>query len=90
MTEALNLRAQPTGQCRFDVARSGGGYATVAIDRGEDPKRIIYFRFGQAIGTASSEAEGEVTFDSHQVEDLHFIRVGPERYEIPDAVIFGG
>jgi hypothetical protein len=43
-----------------------------------------------AIGADTSEADGYHDFSAEKESDLNLIRVGPERYEIPDAVIFGG
>ncbi|MFW1678164.1 META domain-containing protein [Pontibacter sp. JAM-7] len=81
---------QPTTACLFGVARSGGGYATVVIDRPSGLKRAVYFRMGQAIGADMSEADRWEGFSTRVENDLHFIRLGTERYEIPAAVIFGG
>lgn len=80
---------QPMGSCEFGVARAGGGYATVVIQRPDGRTRTLYFRMGRAIGADTSEADpGE--FRVTREADLNFIRVGSERYEIPDAVILGG
>ena len=76
-------------QCEFGVARSGGGYATVVIKKPGGRTRAIYFRMGVPVGAATSEADpGE--FSATREGDLNFIRVGDERYEIPDAVPLGG
>jgi hypothetical protein len=34
----------PMGQCDFNVARAGGGYATVVVTRTDGTKRAIFFR----------------------------------------------
>jgi len=81
---------QPTDQCEFGVARAGGGYATVVVTRPDGGSRIIFFRMGQPIGASSSEADPPGKFKSDKEADLHIIRVGDERYEIPDAVVLGG
>jgi hypothetical protein len=81
---------QPMGQCEFGVARAGGGYATVVIRKPDGRTRAIYFRMGRAIGADTSEADGYRPFRASREGDLMLIRVGDERYEIPDAVIFGG
>ena len=44
---------------------------------------------GKPIGADTSEADGYPEFRSNKENDLHLIRVGNERYEIPDAVILG-
>lgn len=80
---------QPSSSCSFGVARAGGGYATVVVSKADGGRRAIYFRMGRAIGADTSEADpGE--FSVRREGDLHFIRVGDERYEIPDAVVLGG
>jgi hypothetical protein len=81
---------QPMTQCDFGVARAGGGYATVAVTRLNGGKRFIYFRMGVPIGADTSEADGYPVFRATKESDLHLIRVGDERYEIPDAVVLGG
>jgi heat shock protein HslJ len=80
---------QPMTPCEFGVARAGGGYATVVIKRPDGRSRAIFFRMGQPIGADTSEADpGE--FSATREGDLNLIRVGHERYEIPDAVPLGG
>ncbi len=80
---------QPTMQCGFGVARAGGGYATVVVKRPDGRSRAIFFRMGRPIGADTSEADpGE--FRAEREGDLNLIRVGAERYEIPDAVVLGG
>ena len=81
---------QPMMQCDFGVARSGGGYATVVVTAPGGMSRAIFFRMGRPIGADTSEADGYPRFRASKESDLHIIRVGNERYEIPDAVILGG
>ena len=81
---------QPMTECGFGVARAGGGYATVVVKRLDGGTRAIFFRMGIAIGADTSQAEGYPAFKADKEGDLHLIRVGDERYEIPDAVVLGG
>jgi heat shock protein HslJ len=81
---------QPMGQCEFGVARAGGGYATVVVKKPDGRTRAIFFRMGRPLGADVAESEGRRDFGATKDGDLHRIRVGPERYEIPDAVITGG
>ena len=83
-------RGQPMGQCEFGVARAGGGYATVVITRPDGRKRAIFFRMGRPIGADTSEADYPGEFSATREGDLNLIRIGTERYEIPDAVPLGG
>ncbi len=45
---------------------------------------------GIAVGTGTSEAEYPGEFTMTRETDLTRIRLGAERYEIPDAVVLGG
>jgi heat shock protein HslJ len=81
---------QPMGQCEFGVARAGGGYATVVVKKPDGRTRAIFFRMGRPLGADVAESEGRRDFSATKAGDLHRIRVGNERYEIPDAVILGG
>ena len=83
-------KGQPMGQCEFGVARAGGGYATVVIKKFDGRTRMIFFRMGKPIGADTSQADGYPEFSATKESDLNIIRIGQERYEIPDAVIFGG
>jgi len=86
--------AQATGQpmhdCPFGVARTGGGYATVAVTQPDGLERAIFFQLGIPIGASTSEADGYPAFKADKAGDLHRIHIGPERYEIPDSVVLGG
>ena len=81
---------QPTAPCEFGVSRAGGGYATVVITRPNGRPRLIYFRMGIPIGADTSEADPGGRFSWTREGDLNLIRLGEERYEIPDAVVLGG
>ena len=83
-------KGQPMGQCAFGVALAGGGYATVVVTKPDGRTRAIFFRMGRPIGADTSQADGYGEFKATQESDLFHIRVGDERYEIPEAVIFGG
>lgn len=80
---------QPMAQCEFGVARAGGGYATVVIKKADGLTRAIFFRMGKPIGADTSEADPG-KFSATREGDLILIRIGNERYEIPDAVLLGG
>jgi len=80
---------QPTGQCPFGVKREGSGSGVVTVTKPDGRTRAIFFDRGQATGYDRSQADpGE--FSASKQGDLSIIRIGRERYEIPDAVIFGG
>ena len=81
---------QPMSECEFGVARAGGGYATLVIKKPDGVNRAIFFRMGIPIGADTSQADGYPEFSATKESDLHFIRIGSERYEIPDAIPLGG
>jgi hypothetical protein len=78
------------GQCDLGVARAGNGTATALISMPDGRKRGIFFTNGRAIGAYTTEADGYREFQDEHESDLHRIQIGPERYEIADAVILGG
>lgn len=81
---------QPMGQCVYGVARVGGGTAAVSVTLPDGRKRMILFHKGKATGADLSQADGNMNFSASKQADLYKIHAGKERYEIPEAVVFGG
>jgi hypothetical protein len=82
--------SQPMGQCDFGVARAGGGTAVVSVTLPDGRKRMLMFSKGAAVGADLSQADGNMKFTASKQADLFKIKAGNERYELPEAVIFGG
>lgn len=82
------FKGQPMGSCPFGVAREGQGTATVVVTHADGRKRFIYFQKGKATGADLSQSDGQA-FSSRKNSDLFLIDAGNERFEIPEAVIFG-
>jgi hypothetical protein len=80
---------QPTGSCPFGVKREGNGSGIVTVTKPDGRKRAIFFENGTATGADVSEADPG-KFRAKKNSDLSIVRIGKERYEIPDAVISGG
>ena len=78
------------GQCDFGVARAGGGTAAVVVTLPDGRQRVIFFKTGKAVSANLSQADGNMSFSAGKEADLYLIRAGNERYEIPEAVIYGG
>jgi len=78
---------QPMGQCDFGVARAGAGDATVVVTHADGRSRAIYFQLGRAVSANQSQADGYGEFRVERHGDQSIVRVGDERYEIPDAVV---
>lgn len=83
-------KGHPMGQCAFGVARDGGGTATVVITRPDGRTRAIFFEKGKAVSADLSQADGDMTFSATKDGDVFKIQAGHERYEIFEAVVFGG
>jgi hypothetical protein len=83
-------KGQPMGQCDFGVARAGGGTAAVAITRPDGRTRVVLFKAGKAVAADLSQADGDMSFSATKEADLYLVRAGNERYEIPEAAIYGG
>jgi hypothetical protein len=79
-------------QCAMGVARERGGTATVVVTKPDGRKRMIFFEGGRAIGADSAQADGSAgwPFAARRQGDATLVTFGPERYEIVDAVVFGG
>jgi len=81
---------QPMRQCQFGVARGEGGSATVVVTHADGWQRALFFENGEFLSADASEAGGGFDASASKEADLFMIRVDEERYEIPEAVIFGG
>lgn len=81
---------QPMMQCDFGVARASGGTAVVSVTLPDGRKRALYFKEGKPSGADLSQADGNMKFSATKESDLYLIRAGNERYEVVEAVVFGG
>ena len=77
-------------ECQAAVARDGGGTATVVVTRPDGRTRFIFFEKGTAIGADLSQADGSQQFRTTKSDDMYKIEAGNERYEIVEALVFGG
>jgi len=76
---------QPAMPCFFGVVREGPGNAGVWVALGDGTERQILFEGGAPVVTNSADA---LSFE--KTGDLFVVRVGDERFEIPEAVVNGG
>jgi len=79
---------QPTRACHFKVRRDDEGGAMVTIRKPNGDTRVILFH--QGVPSLKSQGKHSIALKVRREYDLYFIRVGQERYEIPEAVITGG
>ena len=76
---------QPAVPCAFGVQRRGLGSADVVVAFPDGGQRLISFSDGEPRAADTSEP-----LELGREADLWFVRIGTERYEIPDAVVTGG
>lgn len=81
--------AQPMGSCTFGVIRKGGGSGSVTVTGPDGRVRTIVFEAGTARRAEGAPAGAEA-FRATKQGDLNRVEIGDERYEIPDAAVFGG
>ncbi len=81
---------QPTAPCAFGVTREGAGDATVVVERPDGIARALFFVDGVFFNADTSRADGYPDYGATRQGDLFVVRVGEERYEVPEAVVFGG
>ena len=86
---AASAAAGPT-RCGFGVARGADGAATVVVTRPDGRERALFFENGAFLSAATGQADGYPEYGATKAADVFVIRVGDERYEIPEAVVFGG
>jgi Bacterial SH3 domain len=76
---------QPTRDCPFGVVRDGPGAAGVWIALGDGEERQVLFEGNAPVAT---NIDAALTYEKQA--DLFLVRIGDERYEIPEAVVNGG
>lgn len=88
--DCAQAASQPLTRCGFGVAREGGGTATVVVTKPDDIDRMLFFQNGEFLGANTSQADGYPDYGATKDGDVFRVSVGDERYEIVEAVIFGG
>jgi hypothetical protein len=81
---------QPMGSCRFGVRREGGGAGSITVFWPDGGNRVIFFRNGAPSRYNESEADGGARMTVHREADLFRVRIGDQRFEIPEAALVGG
>src|SRR5579864_4859347 len=84
---------QPTSMCRFGVVRNSDRSAIVTVFWPGGGRRAIFFGAdgkvtGAGTSAANRSAPGKIT--TRKNADLNLISIGDERYEIVDAILYGG
>lgn len=81
---------QPMGSCRFGVRREGGGSGSITVFWPDGGNRVIFFSKSAPSRYDESQADGGAKMTVHREADLFRVRIGDQRFEIPEAVISGG
>ena len=81
--EALN-------PCTIGIARSGGGDATAAVTFKNGFSRYLFFLHGEFISASATMSGAGRDTDWEVRGGTHYIRADDQRFEIPNALLFGG
>ena len=91
--ECAGYRAHPAGRCPAGVKRNQeGGVTIVEIQWPKGDSRTLFFKDGKILSANTNEADGSAAYQvtGERKDDVTIVRIGPERYVIPDAFILGG
>lgn len=80
---------QPSMSCKAGVVRHGNGSADVTVFWPDGGNRVLFFKEGQFAGADTSSADGDTHTSSTTENGLYLIRVGAQRFEIPDVLVLG-
>jgi hypothetical protein len=83
-------RGQPMGACRFGVVREGNGNGRITVFWPDGGNRVIFFEDNTPMRYDESEADAGARMTVGHEADLYHIRIGNQRFEIPEAVMTGG
>ena len=84
------MAGQPMGQCSFGVVRRGDGSGSITVFWHEGGNRVLFFEDGTPMAFDRSEADGDAQMTVGKEADLFYVRIGDQRFEIPEAVFLGG
>ncbi|MEM1235185.1 MAG: hypothetical protein AAGH70_13775, partial [Pseudomonadota bacterium] len=82
-------RGEPMGLCRAGVARGTGGDATIIVTFPNGFARRLTFRNGEFVFADTTMSGNGTDIDWQVTEGLHAIRVDDQRFDLPQALIFG-
>ena len=80
----------PRVRCKFGVVREGNGNGSITIDWPDGGNRVIFFEDNTPMSFDRSEADGNAEMTVGQKDDTYQVKIGPQRFEIPSAVMTGG
>jgi hypothetical protein len=83
------IRGQELTTCTAGAARAGGGDATLVATFSNGFARTLYFVHGEFVRANTTMSGVGTDTDWEIIDGLHLIRVDDQRFELPDALIFG-
>lgn len=83
------VAGQPSTNCKAGVVRRGDGSADVTVFWPDGGNRVLFFKGGRFVGADVSQADGDARTSSSVENGLYLIRVGAQRFEIPDVLVLG-
>jgi len=84
---------QPMGQCSYGVVRSDrkNGNGRIEVSWPDGGKRVVFYEMNTPTSFDQSQADANKKMTvSKSGPDLYEVRIGDERFEIPEAVMTGG
>jgi hypothetical protein len=82
-------KGQPLTECEFGVVREGNGSGYMKVLWPDGGSRVIFFENGTPTSFDSSQADAGAQMRVGKDADLFQVRIGGERFEIPDVVLLG-
>lgn len=90
MIDCVEGAEGPMISCDFGVVREGNGNGSVTITFPDGKVRVIFFEGGTPVAYDESQADAGLEMTVERESDTSIVMIGAERFEFPDAVIFGG
>jgi hypothetical protein len=84
------VAGQPMGSCRFGVRRERRGSGWIKVFWPDGGNRVIFYENHTPMRYDQAEADGGARMTVRRQVDLFMVRIGEQRFEIPEAVMTGG
>ncbi len=78
------------GSCRFGVVRQGNGNGHITVSWPDGGNRMIFVQDNLPMRYDQSEADAGARLTVGHEADFCQVRIGTQRFEIPEAVMTGG
>lgn len=82
-------QGEALGKCKSQVARSGGGDATVVVTFSNGFQRSLYFKFGEFVRASSTMSGVGTDIDWSLEKDAYAIRVDDQQFVVSKSFVMG-